>query len=295
MIFRISASTLALLLTLGCAANVPRQELQQATSAYEAVAASSEPLLVELAAAERRNYVDGLEPADVLRQEDVVVPRRFHPARAAYFSVIGEPALTAAVRRGLGVTGAYFRTLSVLAEGGDLEAAKAQLRVLSHSVAALATTATGGAAAPMGVAALALEPLVDRWALAESAAELRRLVAEGAPKLDELLAGMQEASAAMYRTLKTAPENAAEGALLENPGARRAALLQIAEYNVMVSNYVQLLGGLRDATRSLAAAALAPDSGVTLASLAATSQSLLTDAQVASRAIAVVRARGVTP
>lgn len=286
---------MALLLTLGCAANVPRQELQQATSAYEAVAASSEPLLVELAAAERRNYLDGLEPAEVLRQEDVVVPRDFHPARAAYFSMIGEPALTAAVRRGLGVTGDYFRTLSFLAEGGDLETAKTQLRVLSRSVAALATAATSGAAAPMGAAALALEPLVDRWARAESAAELRRLVAEGAPKLDELLARMQDASTAMYRTLRTAPQNAAEGALLENPGARRAALLQIAEYNVMVSNFVQLLGGLRDATRSLAAAALAPDSGVTLASLAAASQSLLIDAQVASRAIAVVRTRGVTP
>jgi hypothetical protein len=280
---------------LGCAGNIPRQELQRANQAYEAVVSNSDQLLANLAVAERRNFIVALEDKAVRRQDDVVVPREFAPANAAYLSSIGDPDLTAALRRGLRVTGDYFSTLTLLAEGGNVSEAKAQLTVLAQSVAGLATVATGGTAVPLVAIAQTLGPIVDEWARAESAEELRRLVTEGAPKIDALLQKMQDSATQIYETLKTAPENAAQEELLKNAAGRRAALLQMAEANVMVANYVQLLGGLRDAVRALAAAVRMPRSTATLASLAASSERLLSEAQAASRAVALIRARGTSP
>jgi hypothetical protein len=120
-----------------------------------------------------------------------VVPQKFDPELAAYFSILGDPVLTASLRRGLRAVGDYFQLLTVLAEGRNIEEAKAQITAIAGSVAGLATLATAGAAAPLAGIVGELGPLIEQWATARNAEELRRLVVQGEPKVDALLVTMQ--------------------------------------------------------------------------------------------------------
>jgi hypothetical protein len=75
----------------------------------------------------------------------------------------------------------------------------------------------------------------------------------------------------------------------DEASARRNAILRIAGDNAAVADYVVLLGGLRDALSALAAAVRSPDSPLALAALSRSADTLLVDAQAASRAIALIR------
>src|SRR4051794_8744997 len=111
--------------------------------------------------------------------------------------------------------------------------------------------------------------------------------------LDELLAKLQESGGTVYGTLASGPDRAfAES---ENETEKRVLVAEMAEANLKVSNYVRLLGGLREAMRTLADAVRSGGSSASLASLSASSEMLLSDAMAASRAIAMFRAQGVEP
>lgn len=278
-----------------CAPTVPREALQSANVSYQAVVEASGPLLSELSVAERRNFAARWTEADSLRDGDLVVSTAFNPERASLYGTIGDPVLTAAVRRGLRVTGDYFRLLTVLADGTSIDAAQAQVGLLATSLTGLAAVATGGAAAPLAGAVPALQSLVRRWAESRNADELRRLVLDGAPEVDALLAELQAASGAMHATLIGLPAKAAEGALFDNKVARRAALMQIREANVAVANYVQLLGGLREELGTLVNAVRNPGSEMALASLSRSSANLLVQTQAAARVVEILRASGGAP
>jgi hypothetical protein len=259
------------------------------------VLAASGPLLSELSTAERRNFMARWTDRDSLRDDDLVVSIAFNPARSSYYGTIGDPALTASIRHGLRVTGEYFKLLTVLAEGKNIDDAEAQVGLLATSLSGLAAIATGGTAAPLFGAVQALEPLVRQWAESRNMDELRRLVLDGAPKVDALLAELQAASSEMHESLIALPSKNAEGRLFDNKAARRAALMQIREANVAVANYVQLLGGLREALAALVAAVRAPGSSSALASLSNTSANLLIQAQASARAVEILRASQGTP
>jgi hypothetical protein len=216
-----------------------------------------------------------------------VVPQKFDPELAAYFSILGDPVLTASLRRGLRAVGDYFQLLTVLAEGRNIEEAKAQITAIAGSVAGLATLATAGAAAPLAGIVGELGPLIEQWAMARNAEELRRLVVQGEPKVDALLVTMQKASGEMYETLQR--ESVRTFRTADEASARRNAILRIAGDNAAVADYVVLLGGLRDALSALAAAVRSPDSPLALAALSRSADTLLIDAQAASRAIALIR------
>jgi hypothetical protein len=200
--------------------------------------------------------------------------------------------LTAAIRRALAATGSYFKTLMVLAEGRNIAEAKANLGVVGQSVSGLANLANVSGL-PIGAAVNALQQAVELWLRAENADELKRLVLEGEPNIDELLAKLQESGGTVYRTLTSAPDRAfAES---ENEAEKRVLVAQMAAANLEVSNYVRLLGGLREAMWRLADAVRSGGSSSSLASLSASSEMLLSDAMAASRVIAMFRARGAGP
>src|SRR5688572_1699655 len=91
----------------GCATTLPVQEVARVGAAYDAAAAAAAPLLEELAVAERRAEVRAApSTASPFTAGGLTVFRSFDPAKAAVWASIGEPASTAAQRRGLKVVGA---------------------------------------------------------------------------------------------------------------------------------------------------------------------------------------------
>lgn len=280
-------------LLAGCATALPVDEVRQANAAYDAAAAAGAPLLDELAIAERQAALKGAQTGDVLRDDDLVVPLTLDVKDAASFASIGDPPSTAIQRRGLKVVGAYFDVLEILAEGRNIDEAKAQIQVLASDVAGLATLATGGASLAVGPIISALNPIIEAAARTQNAQELRRLVLEGAKPVEDLIVALKTSSPQIFTVLITESESAATGPLLENKPARRAELLKIVAYRVSVANYAVLLEQLRVAFRSLVSAVQSP-SRVTLSSLSATANELLIAAESVRRAYAILRRPGAT-
>lgn len=285
------AALFALLLGMaGCGPSIPRDQVQRANAAYEAVAARSEPVLTELSIAERRTFVRTLASGGAPRDGDIVIPPTFDPKSAVYFSTIGDPVLTTSLRRALGIVGDYFKLLAALAEGRNIDEAKAQINALAGSVAGVITVATGGAGLPIVAIADKLAPLIERWAEAKDAEELRRLVLEGEPIVKSLIVSLQSASSTMYETLTREPMRAVRTTLADNAAARHTAFVQMAESNTSLADYVVLLGKLNDTLSALAAAVRSPGSPLALSSLAASADSVLIQARAASGAIALIKA-----
>jgi hypothetical protein len=273
----------------GCAATLPVQQVRQASAAYDAAAAAGAPLLDELAIAERRASMrTASSTTRTLKDGDLTVLLTFDVKRASSFASIGEPESTAAQRRGVRIVGAYFDVLEALAEGRNIEEAKARIQTLAANVAGLAALATGGAAVVVAPLVEALGPLIEAAARAENAEELRRLVLDGAKPVDDLIGRLIDSAPGIYAVLIAEPESAAEGPLFDNRQARRAELVKIAGYHVTVANYVVLLEHLRTTFGALVAAVRAP-TPVTLSSLVATSNELLIQAESVRRAYALLR------
>ena len=274
----------------GCAPSIPHDQVQRANAAYEAVSARSESMLIELSIAERRTYIRTLANGGAPRDGDIIIPTTFDPKTAAYFSTIGDPVLTTSVRRSLGIVGDYFKLLATLADGRNVDEAKAQINSLAASVAGVVTLATGGTALPIVAIADKLTPLIEQWAEAKDAEELRRLVLEGEPIVKSLIASLQSASVTMYETLTRESMRAVRTTLADNPAARHTAFVQMAESNILVADYVVLLGKLSDTLSALASAVRSPESPLALSSLAASADSVLIQARAASGAIALIKA-----
>ena len=277
----------------GCATTMPVQEVRQASAAYDAAASAAAPLLDDLAVAERRaaRRVAAAQKKDTLREGDVTALLTFDAQAAASFASIGEPRSTATQRRGLKVVGSYFDVLEVLAEGSNIEEAKARIQTLAGNVAGLAALVTGGTSALVAPVVAALGPIIDAAARAENEEELRRLVLEGAKPVDDLLGRLIDSTPAIYGVLINESETAAEGALADNKAARRAELLKISGYHVALANYVVLLEQLRVSLEALVTAVRTP-SRVTLTSLTATTNELLIQAESARRAYGLLRSPG---
>ena len=277
----------------GCATTMPVQEVRQASAAYDAAASAAAPLLDDLAVAERRaaRRVAAAQKKDTLREGDVTALLTFDARAAASFASIGEPRNTATQRRGLKVVGAYFDVLEVLAEGSNIEEARARIQTLAGNVAGLAALVTGGTSALVAPVVAALGPIIDAAARAENEDELRRLVLEGAKPVDDLLSRLIDSTPAIYGVLINESETAAEGPLADNKAARRAELLKISGYHVALANYVVLLQQLRVSLEALVMAVRAP-SRVTLTSLTATTNELLIQAESARRAYGLLRSPG---
>lgn len=247
----------------GCATTLPVAEVRLVGKAFEDLNAASQPLLDDLALAEReqgrRNAVaragamaDGASPKtnpcpDVVLRRGISaavpsVQAGFCPPDAGYYSDLVDPPATRAFRRSLAAIGDYSRLLLMLAEGRNVDEANAQLHAVAWNVGlALEASGLGGASVVAPSLLEALNPLVELAARDANAAELRRLVREETPKVERLALALRDGAPALFKTLTGSALARFSTDGLANAEVARAEAQRIEGYRVAVSNYVVLL------------------------------------------------------
>lgn len=302
-------SSLVLLTGLGllnaCATPAPVEEIKLFTKSFTSVDAVGQLLLDDLALAERaqgqqiaqrraqNNSSRGpaecgptFIPWQLARDAQRGFINGFCSADAGYFSALGDPPATAAMRGALRVIERYAEVLSILAEGRNVEDAIGQINTLGAEVGGL--IALAGASVAITPALTALKPVLEQAAKQSSATEAQRLVLDGAVQVSALIGALRQAAPALFFTLTEAGAsriaNDAAGTGTE------AELARIELYRVNLSNYVVLLHRLQASWDSTVAAAQGrPGSGMRLARLSATSAEIRTEAASIRRSFSLLR------
>lgn len=288
----------------------PVAEIRQFCTAIDAVDTASQPLLDDLALAERQQGREiavrrarGLSNvgADVCPPGRVswqLAPdgqagfiRGFCDADIAYYSELSDPPATAAFRRGLAVIEEYGDVLVSLAEGRNVGESMGQLDALAQNVTGLLALIPGAGQAALALRAplAELQPIVEAAARSSTSKEALRLIKSGAPAVGRLIDALQAASGPIFNTLIEAP--AARLSLLDPSEVTAATeeLRRIEGYRVLVANYAVLLGELRKAWDATVIAADRPPSPVTLERLAARSAEIAAQAETVRRTLAAIR------
>ncbi len=293
-----------------CASAPPVDQVRYFSQAFGTVNTVGQPLLDDLAIAERRqgrqvavrradgksNAPGGCPQGDVPWQkvggDAGGFINGFCLSDAPYFADLGDPPATRQLRGGLAVIEQYANVLSILTEGRNVEAAIGQVDALGQQVAGL-LGAVGIAASPIGAALTALQPILKTAANQANAAEARRLILAGAPEVTRLIDALRQAAPAMFNVLV---ESAARQAVeLEQPAAVAGEVRRIDAYRIAVSNYVFLLGRLQASWELTVAAANRPPGEGRLAALVEQTSELRADAEAARRVFAVLRAGPAAP
>lgn len=302
---RRQAWLLVVTLCAGCSV-APVEETRSFSKAFAAVDGASQPLLDDLASAERRQ---GRENAEKKAKSDAGVCGGIKWAKvdatsgfiegfcvedAPYFSELGDPPATQAFRHGVRLIGDYSEVLLFLAEGRNLDETSAQVQALGQNIAALASVASGpGAAAGLTAVLGALDPIIRDAAQRRNIDEMKRLVLSGAPLLKKLIESLRAAAPEVFNTLifqsvkgVTSPE------ALDNKTVAKGYLDRIAAYRIAVSNYVMLLKELEVSFDQLVAAFQQPRSAVSLATIAERSGRLSANAEAWRKVYSTLRAGG---
>ncbi len=286
----------------GCATRPPTSQVRDVVGAYQGVKAASDPLFDELAVAERAQGAAladdrAVESGLYIGEEGQGFAATIAAEDAVYFATLADPPGTQALRSGVAAVGSYASLLSMLAEGGNLEAARAQIAQLGGNLAAVGALVGGNAQLTglVGPVIGALQPVIDQLGKAKNEEELRQLVLDNAPKVEALLDGLRKAAPPMYETLIAVARETYSLNASSNPAVARAAVVQIEGYRILVANYVVLLDRLGVAFERLLVAVRNPDNRVTLAVAAELSTDVAAQADAARRALAIVRAGGVPP
>ena len=302
---RRQAWLLVVTLCAGCSV-APVEETRSFSKAFAAVDGASQPLLDDLASAERRQ---GRENAEKKAKSDAGVCGGIQWAKvdatsgfiegfcvedAPYFSELGDPPATQAFRHGVRLIGDYSEVLLFLAEGRNLDETSAQVQALGQNIAALASVASGpGAAAGLTAVLGALDPIIRDAAQRRNIDEMKRLVLSGAPLLKKLIESLRAAAPEVFNTLifqsvkgVTSPE------ALDNKTVAKGYLDRIAAYRIAVSNYVMLLKELEVSFDQLVAAFQQPRSAVSLATIAERSGRLSANAEAWRKVYSTLRAGG---
>lgn len=300
------AITAVALSLAGCATQAPVDQIKYFSQAFTAVNTVGQPLLDDLALAEgaqgkqiavrRAKGRSSLGPAEC--QQGMVpwqdasdgksgIVNGFCVADAGYYADLGDPPATAMLRGGLSVVERYADVLSSLAEGRNVEQALGQIDALGQEVDGLLSLASVGAVAIAPILG-ALKPLLESAAKQANAAEARRLILEGAPKVTALIGALRQSTPAVFATLIEAP---AARVIRPNAGGTIAAeVARVDAYRVTVSQYVVLLDRLQKAWDSTVAAAQSPTVGPgRLAALVTASAELRADADAVRRSFALLR------
>jgi hypothetical protein len=295
------------LLSTGCSV-APVEETRSFSKAFAAVDGASQPLLDDLALAERRQ---GRENAEIRAKKDTYQGackgiiwakvdatsgyiEGFCVEDAPYFSELGDPPATQAFRHGVRLIGDYSEVLLVLAEGRNLDEASAQVQALGQNIAALVSVASGpGAAAGLTGVLGALDPIIRDAAQRRNIDEMKRLVLSGAPLLKKLIESLRAAAPEVFNTLifqsvkgVTSPE------ALDNKTVAKGHLDRIAAYRAAVSNYVMLLKELELSFDQLVMAFQLPRNAVSLATIAERSGRLSANAEAWRKVYSTLRAGG---
>lgn len=283
---------------VGCAATPPLEAVRAFSNASNAFDAASQPLLDQVANAERASVRKLIEdpPEDTKNVLPVPLPgggeRRLlldlPTDQVRGLATVGDPPATAAYRKGVAAIKHYAAVLVLLAEGENIDAARAELGLLAANIAGVAALGpTGNVAQVVVVPALdALKPLIDGAANAQNTAELRRLVVEFAPLIKELNAKLRSGAEPMFHMLLARDREI----IVVGDGDPVAALARIDGYRVALANWLVLLDLIDQATDQLVAAVTAPRNTAVLANLAELSARISTYAEGARRALAVIRA-----
>ena len=298
---------LVVVLCTGCSV-APVEETRSFSKAFASVDGASQPLLDDLASAERRQ---GRENAEIKAKKDIyqgackgIIWARvdatsgyiegFCVEDSPYFSELGDPPATQAFRHGVRLIGDYAEVLLVLAEGRNLDEASAQVQALGQNVAALISVASGpGAAAGLTAVLGALDPIIREAAQRRNIEEMKRLVLSGAPLLKKLIESLRAAAPEVFNTLVfqsvkgvTSPE------ALDNKTVAKSHLDRIAAYRTAVSNYVMLLKELEVSFDQLVIAFQQPRNAVSLATIAERSGRLSANAEAWRKVYSTLRAGG---
>jgi hypothetical protein len=308
-----------------CASQPPVAEVRLVAKSFTQLEAASQPLLDDLAAAERaqgRNAAEvrakrrstlsspavasasaaGAVPISITdRCADILViggekagmpsvQTGFCVEDSYYYSELADPPTTRAFRRALAAIGDYTELLVILAEGRNLDEAKGQLQVLGGNLGvALGAAGVAGAAPGIAAALTALESLVDLAAKAADAKELERLLREESPKINKLIAALHASARELFTTVTEAPLARFNTTGLANPEIARAEARRIEDYRTAVSIYVVLLDQYRRLLNDLLVSYDRPRTALSLASLAERSAQLSAQADTWRRALAAAR------
>jgi hypothetical protein len=291
----IVALLIALGVLAGCA-QAPTEQIHYFSSAFDAVNTVGQPLLDDLAVAERQqgqsNAAAGVAcPHSQIRSGDSSVLLGFCNQDAPYFSDIGDPPATLQFRGALAVLKGYVDLLLALSDGKSASDAVAQVNVLGRNVGALvATFGAGAAGAAIPAALTALQPVLNEAARQLSVHEVRRVILNGDQQVTALIDALANSAPQVFRTV-TRP------VLLnlekKSPATFAADKAKYDVYRKIVSNYVVLLGKLREAWIQTVAATRAP-SAPALADVANSVGQLQADAAAILRTYAMLRT-GIVP
>lgn len=294
-------------LLCGCTSTAPVAEIRQFASAFAAVDTVSQPLLDDLAIAERTRgkliavrRAKGESTVGADECPSARVPwqlvdaqrgyvRGFCLPDAGYFTDIGDPPATLQLRRGLRVVARYAEVLAILAEGRNIDGAIAEVDALGSEVTGLLGFA-GVADAPVGAALTALRPLLENAARQANTVEVKRLIIDGAPRVTELINALRTSAPPLFDAL--IDPSAQRLLALDEPAAVDSELIRIEAYRVALANYVTLLDGLQDAWQVTVRAAAAPPGRGNVTLLVARTAQLRNDAETARRVFAILRAGG---
>lgn len=282
----------------GCATAPPVEQVRAFANASDAFNAASQPLLDELALAERaRAWRIVKSPKDGAK-DVLAVPLGGGTTRQLLLDLpadqvlalatVGDPPATAALRKGVGTIKHYAAVLVLLAENQNADAARAELGILAANVTGVAALIPGAQAGSALVTPLlsALQPLIDGAIAEKNAEEFRKLVVNASPKIKELNARLRDSAEPTFRAI--ASEERA--VIVSGKGNNAEAVERIDAYRVVLANWLVLLGLVDQATDQLAMAVANPNSAVTLGSLAELSTRITTYAEGTRRALAVFRA-----
>jgi hypothetical protein len=304
-------------LASGCATQPPAGEVHLVAKAFDNLNTASQPLLDELALAERaqgksaalaRAEAHGREPADagsalpgsdrcphilVLGGKMNGIPEvqnGFCLDDSYYYSDLADPPGTRAFRQALAAVGDYTQLLVILAEGRNLDEAKGQLVALTGNLGlALSAAGVAGAGPTLNVLLQAFNPVLDLAAKGANAKELKRLVVQESPQVEKLVDELQTQAGEFFITL-TEASMARFNLALDKPDVAAAEAARIEAYRVAVSNYVVLLDQYGSLLGDLVKAYDQPNGAVTLASLAGRSAQLSAQADAWRRSLASLRA-----
>ena len=294
------------LLFAGCA-TAPVEQIKYFSQAFNTVNTVGQPLLDDLAVAERTQGQQiavrraksqsssgsdecppGEYPWHAAASGNQGVIRGFCLRDATYFSILTDPPATASMRGALLVIERYAEVLSALAEGRNVEGAVGELDALAMNITGLL-----GIAGPIAPALAALQPILESAAKQANAAEAKRLILEGAPKVTTLIAALRQAAPPMFKTLiEASAAHMTSTAAAGDPALAALDVARVEAYRVTVANYVVLLGKMQGAWDLTVAAAKAPPSQGRLATLVQQTAELKGDAEAARKTFAILRGGG---
>jgi hypothetical protein len=306
---------------VGCATSTPPvREVAMVADAFGDLHAASQPLLDELAVAERaQGQTVALERALQARQASQPGPcggipyqgdtdaqgnpdgpgviAGFCNGDAPYYSTITDPPATHAFRGALRSVGDYTQLLVILAEGHNIEAAQAQLHTLAANLGSAVASVGGVTGAPTAGMAPALtglvaavEPLTRRVATRNNIEELRRLVLQESPKVERVIAALRDSAPVLFDTVTERSMGRLNTVGLDNAEVAADEITRIEAYRESVSTYVVLLEQYRALLHDLVAVYDTPQQPLTLELLAQRSAALSAGAEAWRRTLSNLRA-----